>query len=65
MQIDAHILEVGGSINDFDRTSDMKPNRIYMGLAITQTQFDAVYKYLQKIQAGVDTSSVETAINAL
>lgn len=64
-QVDVHLEQIQGSTNDFDRSSDLDPQRIYIALSMSDVQFSAIRTYLRKIQAGVTTTSVETAINAL
>jgi hypothetical protein len=54
------------SVNqDKSSESDLRGGKFDYVLTASQDQIDGLKEYVRKIQDGTDTSSVETAINAL
>lgn len=61
-------VEIRDSSTPQDKSSesDLRGGKFDYVLSASQDQIDAIKQYIRKIQEGtVDTSSVETAINAL
>jgi len=58
-------LRDSSTAQDKSSESDLKGGKFVYVLSASQDQIDALKQYVRKIQDGTDTSSVETAINAL